>query len=43
MATLIPDQPKECPYGERIVYEKLREAAQRVNAHFDARGLVGAK
>lgn len=23
MATLIPDTPKECPYGERIVYEKL--------------------
>lgn len=23
MATLIPDQPKKCPYGERIVYEKL--------------------
>ena len=27
----------------RIVYEKLREEAQRVNAHFDASGLVGAK
>jgi len=23
MATLIPEQPKECKYGERIVYEKL--------------------
>jgi hypothetical protein len=23
MATLIPDQPKDCKYGERIVYEKL--------------------
>ena len=23
MAILIPDQPKDCPYGERIVYEKL--------------------
>jgi hypothetical protein len=23
MATLIPEQPKECPYGERIVYERL--------------------
>lgn len=23
MATLIPEQPKECPYGERMVYEKL--------------------
>jgi hypothetical protein len=23
MATLIPDTPKECPYGERMVYEKL--------------------
>lgn len=23
MAILIPEQPKECPYGERIVYEKL--------------------
>lgn len=23
MAILIPDQPKECPYGERSVYEKL--------------------
>lgn len=23
MATLIPEQPKECPYGERSVYEKL--------------------
>lgn len=23
MATLIPEQPKECPYGERLVYEKL--------------------
>lgn len=22
-AALIPEQPKECPYGERIVYEKL--------------------
>ena len=23
MATLIPEQPKDCKYGERIVYEKL--------------------
>ncbi|KFC76348.1 nuclease-related domain-containing DEAD/DEAH box helicase [Massilia sp. LC238] len=23
MATLIPDTPKECPFGERLVYEKL--------------------
>jgi hypothetical protein len=23
MAILIPDQPKDCPYGERCVYEKL--------------------
>mgnify|MGYP001627235188 FL=1 len=23
MAILIPEQPKECPYGERIVYERL--------------------
>jgi hypothetical protein len=23
MAILIPDQPKDCPYGERSVYEKL--------------------
>ena len=23
MAILIPAQPKECPYGERVVYEKL--------------------
>lgn len=23
MALLIPEQPKECPYGERIVYEKM--------------------
>ncbi len=23
MAILIPEQPKSCPYGERIVYEKL--------------------
>ncbi|MEQ6351804.1 nuclease-related domain-containing DEAD/DEAH box helicase [Ralstonia pseudosolanacearum] len=23
MATLIPEQPKDCPYGERLVYEKL--------------------
>lgn len=23
MAILIPEQPKDCPYGERIVYEKL--------------------
>ncbi|WP_298236597.1 nuclease-related domain-containing protein [uncultured Azohydromonas sp.] len=23
MATLIPEQPKDCPYGERIVYERL--------------------
>jgi hypothetical protein len=23
MATLIPDTPKDCPYGERITYEKL--------------------
>ena len=23
MAILIPDTPKQCPYGERIVYEKL--------------------
>lgn len=23
MATLIPEQPKDCPYGERSVYEKL--------------------
>jgi hypothetical protein len=23
VATLIPDQPKDCPYGERAVYEKL--------------------
>ncbi len=23
MATLIPAQPKDCPYGERLVYEKL--------------------
>lgn len=23
MAILIPDQPKECTYGERIVYERL--------------------
>lgn len=23
MATLIPEQPKDCPYSERVVYEKL--------------------
>lgn len=29
MATLIPEQPKECSYGERIVYEKLGRDLER--------------
>lgn len=41
MATLIPEQPKECPYGERSVYEKLGRDLDREWIVLHSLGLHG--
>lgn len=43
MATLIPEQPKDCPYGERIAYEKLGRDLDREWIVLHSLGLHGHK
>ena len=43
MAILIPDQPKECTYGERLVYEKLGRDLEKDWIILHSLGLHGHK